>query len=132
MAGYIVQTGGPATRLITSKVVEIWESRSVDTDISRKYAGIMTSIGYFPRIHGHKISMPFDGTGSDEATNELGLAMKKSWTQLWETLGSRFVAEGITEAMIQEQREEICAKDCKATMDMYSCWARRSLDENES
>ncbi|KAJ7854198.1 hypothetical protein B0H14DRAFT_2580020 [Mycena olivaceomarginata] len=113
-----VQTGGPATRLITSKVVEIWESRSADTDISRKYAGIMTSMGYFPRVYGHKISMPFDGTGSDGATNELDLAMKKSWTQLWETLGSRFVAEGITEAMIQEQREDICAKDCKATMDM--------------
>ncbi|KAJ7733992.1 hypothetical protein B0H14DRAFT_2639496 [Mycena olivaceomarginata] len=127
-----VQTGGPGTRLITSKVVEIWESRSADMGILRKYAGITTSMGYFPHVHGHKISMPFDGTGSDEMTNELGLAMKKSWTQLWETLGSRFVAEGITEAMIQEQREEICAKDCKATMDMYSCWARRSLDENES
>ncbi|KAJ7839931.1 hypothetical protein B0H14DRAFT_2587684 [Mycena olivaceomarginata] len=115
-----VQTGGPGTRLITSKVVEIWESRSADMGILRKYAGIMTSMGYFPRVHGHKISMPFDGTGSDDATNELGLAMKKSWTQLWETLGSRFVAEGITEAMIQEQREEICAKDCKATMDIMN------------
>ncbi|KAJ7310934.1 S-adenosyl-L-methionine-dependent methyltransferase [Mycena albidolilacea] len=116
----LVQTGGPATRLITSKVVEIWESRSADTDISRKYAGIMTSMGYFPRVHAHKILMPFDGTGSDEAANELGLAMKKSWTQLWETLGSRFVAEGITEAMIQEQREELCGKDCKATMNILN------------
>ncbi|KAJ7806686.1 hypothetical protein B0H14DRAFT_2381806, partial [Mycena olivaceomarginata] len=62
----LVQTGGPATRLITSKVVEIWESRSADMDMSRKYAGIMTSMGYFPRVHGHKISMPFDGTGSGE------------------------------------------------------------------
>ncbi|KAJ7310902.1 S-adenosyl-L-methionine-dependent methyltransferase [Mycena albidolilacea] len=127
----LVQTGGPATRLLASKVVEIWESRSADTDISRKYAGIITSMGYFPRVHAHKISMPFGGTSSDEATNELGLAMKKSWTQIWESLGSRFVAEGLTEAMIQEQREELCGKDCKATMDMYSCWARRSQDENE-
>jgi hypothetical protein len=62
----LVQTGGPATRLITSKVVEIWESRSADMDMSRKYAGILTSMGYFPCVHGHKISMPFDGTGSGE------------------------------------------------------------------
>ncbi|KAJ7802097.1 hypothetical protein B0H14DRAFT_2614657 [Mycena olivaceomarginata] len=117
---FLVQTGGPATRLLASKAIEIWESRSADTDISRKYAGIMTSMGYFPRIHVHKISMPLGGTGSDEATNELGLAIKKSWTQLSESLGSRFVAEGLAEAMIQEQREELYGKDCKATTDILN------------
>ncbi|KAF8182433.1 S-adenosyl-L-methionine-dependent methyltransferase [Mycena galopus ATCC 62051] len=128
----LAQTGGPAAGLLASKVIQIWGFRSADMEIARKFAGIMTSVGYFPRVHAHKITLPLSGTGSDNATNELGLAIRKSWTQLSKSLGSRFVDEGLTEAMIKEQSEELHSRDCKATMDMYSCWARRSQDENES
>ncbi|KAJ6583553.1 hypothetical protein DFH09DRAFT_1075957 [Mycena vulgaris] len=89
-----------------------------------KRSNEVTKVGttlHFPRIHVHKIAIPLSGTGFDEATNELGSAIRKSWTQLSKSLGSRFVNEGLTEAMIEEQTEELYSKDCKATMDIYSC-----------
>ncbi|KAJ7793565.1 S-adenosyl-L-methionine-dependent methyltransferase [Mycena olivaceomarginata] len=130
--GLLARTGGPAAALLAAKVIQIWGLRSADLEIASKFAGIMTSLGYFPRVHAHKITLPLSGTGSDEAVNALGLAIRKSWTGLSESLGSRFVDAGLTEAMIREQSEELYSADCRATMDVYSCWAVRSQDENES
>ncbi|KAJ7732382.1 S-adenosyl-L-methionine-dependent methyltransferase [Mycena olivaceomarginata] len=128
----LARTGGPAAALLAAKVIQIWGLRSADLEIASKFARIMTSLGYFPRVHTHKITLPLSGTGSDESVSALGLAIRKSWTGLSESLGSHFVNAGLTEAMIREQSEELYSTDCRATMDMYSCWALRSQDENES
>ncbi|KAF7345642.1 S-adenosyl-L-methionine-dependent methyltransferase [Mycena venus] len=105
--GSLVSTGGPAVRRLALRIIEIWESRSVDAELGRKLAGIMASVESFPQVHVHKIAMPFAGTGSDEATNELGLAVKKSWIQASEGLGGRLSTQGITEVMEKEQSEEL-------------------------
>jgi hypothetical protein len=56
----LARTGGPAA----AKVIQIWGLRSADLEIARKFAGIMTSLGYFPGVHAHKITLPLSGTGS--------------------------------------------------------------------
>ncbi|KAF7342963.1 S-adenosyl-L-methionine-dependent methyltransferase [Mycena venus] len=124
----LARTGGPAAALLAAKAIQIWALRAADLEIAGKLAGIMSSPGCFPRVHAHKITLPLSGTGADEAVNELGLAIRKSWTGLSESLGNRFVDAGLTEAMIKAQSEELYGADCKATMDMYSCWALRSSE----
>jgi hypothetical protein len=60
----LARTGGPAAALLAAKVIQIWGLRSADLEIASKFAGIMTSLGYFPRVHTHKITLPLSGTGS--------------------------------------------------------------------
>ncbi|KAJ6535769.1 S-adenosyl-L-methionine-dependent methyltransferase, partial [Mycena capillaripes] len=124
----MAQTGGHAVHRFVSKLNQIIKSRTADPELGKKLAGIMTSTGYFPHVHVHRIALPLSGTGSDDATNALGLAFKKAWVQLSKNLASQLGAQGVTEAMVKEHIEELDASDCAAVLDMYFCWARRTIE----
>ncbi|KAJ6480486.1 S-adenosyl-L-methionine-dependent methyltransferase [Mycena vitilis] len=120
----VAQTGGPASRCVALEMIKIHNSHGADFEVGRKLAELVTATGYFPHVHVHRAAMPFSGTGSDEATNTLGLAFKKAWMKVSESLST----QGITEAMLREQNEELEDKECTAVFDMYFCWAQRALE----
>ncbi|KAJ7657271.1 S-adenosyl-L-methionine-dependent methyltransferase [Mycena polygramma] len=118
------QTGGPAARRVALEMIKIHNSHGADFEVGRKLAELVTATGYFPHVHVHKAAMPFSGTGSDDATNALGLAFKKAWIKVSETLST----QGITETMLIEQNEELAGKECTAVFDMCFCWAQRAVE----
>ncbi|KAJ7226348.1 S-adenosyl-L-methionine-dependent methyltransferase [Mycena rebaudengoi] len=124
--GSLVATGRLPLQRVASKFIEILRNRRADIEIGRKLESIMTSLGYFQEVHVDKISAPFSGNTSDEATNQLGLSLKKFWKRGAADLGKRAAAHGITEEMIEAHNEELDEIGSKAVMDVYFCWACRT------
>ncbi|KAJ6550417.1 S-adenosyl-L-methionine-dependent methyltransferase [Mycena vulgaris] len=126
--GALAITGGPAVRRFASKIIEIWRSRGADAEIGRRLEPAIASLGQFPHVDVHKIAVPLCKTRSSDgdAERDLGLAMRKSWTRI--EIGKALVAEGVTENMAREQREELDQGGWDVRLDIYFCWARRSVD----
>ncbi|KAJ6480490.1 S-adenosyl-L-methionine-dependent methyltransferase [Mycena vitilis] len=122
-ANSVAHTAGPAARRIALETMKNHTTHGMNYEAGRKLAGLMTATGYFPHVHVHKAGMPFSGTGSDEATNELGRAFKEAWIKVSKSLG----LEGVTDAMLREQSEELGSRECTAVLDMYFCWAQRAF-----
>ncbi|KAF8217051.1 hypothetical protein K438DRAFT_1748166 [Mycena galopus ATCC 62051] len=120
--------GGPATRQFTYKIKEILDMVGADVEIGRKVEGIVASLGDFSDIQVKKISMPFGANGPDDALNKLGLGMKQSLATASEPLARRFSDRGLTLELVREYNEEQAQKDNKSAMNMYICWARRSVN----
>ncbi|KAJ6513049.1 S-adenosyl-L-methionine-dependent methyltransferase [Mycena sanguinolenta] len=120
------ESGGPATRRVVYKFKEIQERRGVDIEFGRKIEAIIRSLDNFSDIHAKKISMPYGANGPDEALNQLGLGMKKSFLGFVWSLPSRLHDQGLTRELVRECDEEQEQCDTASVMDMYFCWARRS------
>ncbi|KAJ6494575.1 S-adenosyl-L-methionine-dependent methyltransferase, partial [Mycena sanguinolenta] len=123
------ETGGPALQRSMSHFLQLWRSRAgADPELGRKFGDIITSTGYFPGVHDYKISVPLAGTGPDEAMNELGRALNKSWIRRLDITESRMVAQGLVpDPMLKEQKELLEDSNCTAMVDVYFCWAQRAL-----
>lgn len=140
------ETGGPALQRSMSHSLQLWRSRAgADPELGRKLGDIITSTGYFPDVHVNKISVPLAGTGPgkhmqryslaltlydilDEAVNQLGRALNKSWIRGLDNTESRMVAQGLVpDPMIKEQKEKLEDRNCTAVVDNYFCWAQRAL-----
>ncbi|KAJ7893540.1 S-adenosyl-L-methionine-dependent methyltransferase [Mycena leptocephala] len=126
--GSLVRTGGCGVHQMVSKMLKVISSNAADGELGRKFEGIVTATGYFPQVHVHKIAIPLSGNGLHETENELGVAFRKSWMQVSEDFGRRCVAHGFTETMIKEQQVELDDRECRAELDFYFCWARRSIE----
>ncbi|KAJ6533025.1 hypothetical protein B0H19DRAFT_1081216 [Mycena capillaripes] len=122
----MVRTGSPSVQVIASNILRALSSRTADGELGRRLAGIITATGYFPHVNVHKIAVPLSGSGNNEAEKSLGAVFKRAWMQTSQEFGRRLGAEGFTEALIQEEKEELCGSDCKAVFDMYFCWALRN------
>ncbi|KAJ6548806.1 S-adenosyl-L-methionine-dependent methyltransferase [Mycena capillaripes] len=123
----MIRTGGHAVQQSMSKMLEIFRSHKADMELGRKLAGIVTSTGYFPDVRVRLIAVPFSGVGADDATNELGLAVKKAWVQAAAEAVRRSEIANAPSAT-KEYLEELTSKDCKVALDLYFCWARRALE----
>jgi len=119
------ESGGPATRRFIYKFKEIQDRLGVDVEFGKKVESIITSLGDFPEIQVKKLSMPFGGNGPDEAMNQLGLEIKKSFATASETLAKRLSDQGLTHDIVREYNEEQERSENKSAMDLYLCWARR-------
>ncbi|KAJ7487035.1 S-adenosyl-L-methionine-dependent methyltransferase [Mycena latifolia] len=75
------ENAGPMARRVLSRSVELLSARGADGELGRKLETIINSLGSSERVQVNKIIAPFSGTGSDDATNELGGAMRKSTVQ---------------------------------------------------
>ncbi|KAF7378397.1 S-adenosyl-L-methionine-dependent methyltransferase [Mycena sanguinolenta] len=127
--GSMFETGGEATRRFLSHFMTVWNARGADVEFGRKIAESMSSSGLFPAgVNVHRILMPLNGTGADDATNELGIALRKSWLTAADSLGKTLTRDGFTEFMAKEQEAELNQKDCKTVWNMYFCWGQRGLD----
>ncbi|KAJ7333416.1 hypothetical protein DFH08DRAFT_814531 [Mycena albidolilacea] len=68
------------------------------------------------------------GLAHDEAVNQLGRALNKSWIRGLDNTESRMVAQGLVpDPMIKEQKEKLEDRNCTAVVDDYFCWAQRAL-----
>ncbi|KAJ6552894.1 hypothetical protein B0H19DRAFT_1377657 [Mycena capillaripes] len=128
--GSMFETGGEGTRRFLSHFMRVWNARGADLEFGRKIADSMSSSGLFPGgVNVHRILMPLSGTGAaDDATNELGIALRKSWLKAAASLGKTLRGHGFTELMAKEQEDELNQKDCKTVWNMYFCWGQRGLE----
>ncbi|KAJ7275771.1 S-adenosyl-L-methionine-dependent methyltransferase [Mycena rebaudengoi] len=127
--GSMFETGGEATRRFLSHFMRVWNARGADLEFGRKIADSMSSSGLFPAgVNVHRILMPLSGTGANDATNELGIALRKSWLKAADSLGKTLRAHGLTELMAEEQEDELNRKDCKTMWNMYFCWGQRGSE----
>ncbi|KAF7374726.1 S-adenosyl-L-methionine-dependent methyltransferase [Mycena sanguinolenta] len=94
------ESGGPATRQVVYKLKEIQERRGVDIGFGRKIEALITSLGNFSDIQAKKISMPYGANASDEALNQLGLGMKKSFTEFFYSLLNSLHDQGLTHELV--------------------------------
>ncbi|KAJ7270432.1 S-adenosyl-L-methionine-dependent methyltransferase [Mycena rebaudengoi] len=122
----LIATGGPAMQRFAGKFIDIASVRGGDMALGRKLGETAMSLGYIQEVHVRKIAIPLSGTGSDEATNRLGAAIRKSWKRLAENFARRSAAEGVTEDMVKDHHDEIDQSGCTTVVDMYFCCARRS------
>ncbi|KAJ6548825.1 S-adenosyl-L-methionine-dependent methyltransferase [Mycena capillaripes] len=122
----MIRTGDHSVQQYMSKMLEIFRSQKADMELGRKMAGIVTSTGYFPDVRVRSIAVPFSGVGAAEATNELGLAFRNTWVQTTEAVRRSEIAKA--HSATKEYLEELTSKDCKVTLDLYFCWARRALE----
>ncbi|KAJ7268624.1 hypothetical protein C8J57DRAFT_1067184, partial [Mycena rebaudengoi] len=122
----VAETGGPATTRFVEKFIDMASVRGGDMALGRKIAETVMGLGFLHEVHVRKIAMPLGGEGSDDATNKLGAAIRKSWQQLAENFGRRSTAEGVTEKMVKEHNKELDQRGCPTVIDIYFCCARRS------
>ncbi|KAJ7855613.1 S-adenosyl-L-methionine-dependent methyltransferase [Mycena olivaceomarginata] len=119
-------TGGEGIRRFLSHFMEVWYARGADLEFGRKIADSMRSSGLFPAgVNVHRILMPLSGTGADDATNELGIALRKSRLKAANSIGKTLKGHGFTELMVKDQEDELNQKDCKTVWNMYFCWGQR-------
>ncbi|KAF7374734.1 S-adenosyl-L-methionine-dependent methyltransferase [Mycena sanguinolenta] len=123
----IAESGGPATRGILHKFNEIQKGLGVDVELGRKIESILMSLGDFSDIHMRKVSAPFGANGPDEALNQLGLGIKKSIREFYKTLSQRMHDQGLTPELLRGFEEELELDDNPCVVDLYFCWARRSM-----
>ncbi|KAF8206224.1 hypothetical protein K438DRAFT_1578131, partial [Mycena galopus ATCC 62051] len=123
----LTESGGSATRQIIQKITGIQDSLGVDVELGRKIEAIIVSFGDFSEVQVEKLSMPFGANGPVEALNQLGSGMKKSFSTMFGTFPNRFHDQGITQELVRQYNEDQEQSDNKSAMDMYFCWARRSL-----
>ncbi|KAJ7062492.1 S-adenosyl-L-methionine-dependent methyltransferase [Mycena amicta] len=135
--GILVGTGEPEVAKMISTMIDFWAERSADMEIGHKLEGIVRDTGNFADVETRRICMPFGGSTTDESLNDLGLAMRKSWLQLIDSLSdsASFQARDgrFTKAMFDENSHDLESEECKAgSVDIYLCWARRVSDEGVS
>ncbi|KAJ6491026.1 hypothetical protein C8R45DRAFT_1213145 [Mycena sanguinolenta] len=124
--GSSFETGGQAARRLLSDSMTVWNARGADLEFGRKISDSMSSSGLFPAgVNVHRVLVPLSGTGADDATNELGIALRKSWLKVADSLERMLKGDGYTELMAKEQEDELNQKDCKTVWDMYFCWGQR-------
>ncbi|KAJ6491023.1 S-adenosyl-L-methionine-dependent methyltransferase [Mycena sanguinolenta] len=124
--GSMFETGGEATRRFLTHFMAAWNARGADLEFGRKIADSMSSSGLFPAgVNIHRILMPLNGTGADDATNELGIALRKSWLKAADSLAKMLKGDDFTELIAKEQEAELNQKDCKTVWNMYFCWGQR-------
>ncbi|KAJ7321715.1 S-adenosyl-L-methionine-dependent methyltransferase [Mycena albidolilacea] len=124
--GSMFETGGEGTRRFLSHFMEVWNVRGADLEFGRKIADSMRSSGLFPAgVNVHRILMPLSGTGADDATDELGIALRKSWLKAANSIGKTLKGHGFTELLVKDQEDELNQKDCKTVWNMYFCWGQR-------
>ncbi|KAF8173801.1 hypothetical protein K438DRAFT_2050661 [Mycena galopus ATCC 62051] len=125
----LAESGGSATRQIIHKIKGIVDGFGGDAELGKKVEAIIVSWGDFSQVQVKKVTMPFGANGPGEALNQLGLGIKKSFSTMFEPFPNRFHDQGITQELIREYNlnEEQEQSDNKSAMDMYFCWARRSL-----
>ncbi|KAJ7227843.1 S-adenosyl-L-methionine-dependent methyltransferase [Mycena haematopus] len=121
------ESGGPATRRFIYKIKEIQEAGGVEVQFGRNVEGVIGSLGGFEDVRVRRVGMPFGGKGPDEALNKLGLAMKQTVSTASGGLARRFSDQGLTLEVVREYNEEQERSDNQSAMDMYICWARRSV-----
>ncbi|KAF7374735.1 S-adenosyl-L-methionine-dependent methyltransferase [Mycena sanguinolenta] len=124
----VTKAGGPATRRFVHKYQEIQDGRGVDIELARKIEAIITSFPDFSDIQVKKISIPFAANTSDEALNQLGLVMKRAHTQIYGAIQHHLHDQGLTRELLHELEEEQQRDDNECVLDMYCCWARRSVE----
>ncbi|KAJ7500778.1 S-adenosyl-L-methionine-dependent methyltransferase [Mycena galericulata] len=124
----MITTGGPATQILATKCMEMARGQGFDWELGRKVESIMRSLACFEEVNVHKIHLPFSGSGFDEATNQLGLALKNGVMQAAEDLGRHHAALGVTKDRVKAFEEEFSRSDCKAEMDVYFCCAQRGAE----
>ncbi|KAJ7368492.1 S-adenosyl-L-methionine-dependent methyltransferase [Mycena albidolilacea] len=119
----MLTTGGSRVHNYISALIPLYQKRGADFEIGRKLQDMMTSLGRFQSVQCHKVSLPFNGKAQDEATSQLSVAIRKSWTRGVQVAGKP--PEGFTETIIKEYVEELNEEDCTAVWDVYLCWGRR-------
>ncbi|KAJ7614858.1 S-adenosyl-L-methionine-dependent methyltransferase [Roridomyces roridus] len=123
-------TGGPATRRFVRHFTKVWADRGADLSFGRKIEGCVRGTRRFKedQVHVRKVQMPMSGRGGiDEATNELGIALRKGWLRAAYSLSKSLHDRGLTEDMARAQEEELNDENCQTVWDMYFVWARRPL-----
>ncbi|KAJ7888965.1 S-adenosyl-L-methionine-dependent methyltransferase [Mycena olivaceomarginata] len=119
----MLTTGGSRVHNYISALIPLSQKRGADFEIGRKLQDMMTSLGRFQSVQCHKVSLPFNGKAQDEATSQLSVATRKSWTRGVQVAGKP--PEGFTETIIKEYVAELNEEDCTAVWDVYLCWGRR-------
>ncbi|KAJ6513056.1 S-adenosyl-L-methionine-dependent methyltransferase [Mycena sanguinolenta] len=123
----LAKYGGPATRQIIDVVKAVQDRVGApDCEFGSKIEPIIMSLCVFSDIQVKKVSIPFGGTGDDEALNELGLGMKKSFSDIWKAFADRLQDQGLTRELVYAYDEEQERLGNKTVLDMYFCSARRS------
>ncbi|KAF7369325.1 S-adenosyl-L-methionine-dependent methyltransferase [Mycena venus] len=111
----MLTTGGSRVYNYISALIPLYQKRGADFEIGRKLQDMMTSLGRFQSVQCHKVSLPFNGKAQDEATSQLSVATRKSWTRGVQVAGKP--PEGFTETIIKEYVEELNEEDCTAVWD---------------
>ncbi|KAJ7462536.1 S-adenosyl-L-methionine-dependent methyltransferase [Mycena latifolia] len=110
------ENAGPTVQQIFLKTLELLSAHGADGELGRKLETIINSLGSFERVQVKKIVPPFSGIGYDDATNELGIAMRNA------TVRAMTGMRGVTDEMAKQCEEEFGQSGQIA---MYFTWASR-------
>ncbi|KAJ7062483.1 hypothetical protein C8F01DRAFT_100258 [Mycena amicta] len=122
--GVLVETGEPNVAKLVATMIKFWAERSAEMEIGHKLEGIVGDIGNFADVETRRICMPLGGSTTDEALDHLGLAIRKAWLQLRESL-----SESLQARDGRFTKELFESEECtKGALDIYLCWARRISD----
>ncbi|KAJ7611234.1 S-adenosyl-L-methionine-dependent methyltransferase [Roridomyces roridus] len=123
-------TGGPATRRFVGHFTKVWAERGADLSFGRNVEGCVRGTRRFKEdeVFVRKVQLPLSGRGGvDEATNELGVALRRGWLKGADSLSKSLQERGFTENMARAQEEELNDENCQTVWDMYFVWATLPL-----